>query len=302
MAGGDEYVIVEPLELFHYNTEMLAVFADHSTGVTNAMAEIGPLISTAFLDQTSTAGHFAEGGMIGGMMLQRLSDMKNFMNDVVSGITCIGSAAMVCGASYNNADVRSAQSMDVVKFAFGDTAAVPSGYQYDKETYSDKGSRAPGVPMAMIGDERSVVHAVDVGGVTYRHYADGSYSVTRTSAAKDGIRGTTSETYITDQNGNVVSRTTKTEGTIVAPANSTAVAGCSTVVTTEQRGTDPPVTTTSVTMADGSVQVSVTRVNADGEQETTTSVVAAPDDTAVPAGTEGPVERARRLFNMPGAY
>jgi hypothetical protein len=300
-VSGDNPVKVDIEALGKYGNETRFSGFGPLADVQSEMSNMAPLLANAFTKPQQDASFFAEGGVLAGIMNRHMNATQQFMNDVVKGLTYIGTAATVIATSYRNSDVKSAQSLDVVNFAFGEYGVTPpAGYKGPTKTMlqdeMDRQANAPKPAMASVGDMSKADFTHDGYEGSYYHFPDGSSITVRYGYSADGLRdGSTKDMFVTDKDGKVVSRTVTSTG--YTPQ------GMKVTNTSTQNGPEgsPTVSTSTVEQPGGGVAITNTRPGADGKPVSTTTFVQ-PDQHTVSDAHQGPVEEAHKLLNQPGHY
>jgi hypothetical protein len=121
---------------------------------------------------------------------------QQLASDAERGLTAIANAAQVCADAYRAADMASAESVNLVGFAFAhpDATARPPGLSSSLgPTLSQQPDLQP--VDAARGDLVPPARVVDAGGTTYKYYPDGSRTeITKSTApatANSGVVTTT---------------------------------------------------------------------------------------------------------------
>jgi hypothetical protein len=283
-------VHVDPDALRKYGWELFSHGQTQAMKVSEHLASVVPLVQS--LTTPTDAGNFAEGAVIAGILMQATNDFSAFTKDLTTGLMFMGSAAGVIATAYRNGDVESAQSIDVIDYAFGDsTADKPAGLQGHDKTYSEQAmeqaANGPQPSMASLGMDDFITTTVPLGYMTIMYYQDGSEKIVGSQySIVDGVDGSTSTVTYTDANGKTVRSTATTKGT---NADGRPV----TVTKDSQDG--QTVTTSTTENADNSITVTTTTQVGDGPPSTTTTV-AHPHTHSGDA--KGPVQQAETDYGL----
>ncbi|EIV92652.1 hypothetical protein [Frankia sp. QA3] len=279
----------DPAEISHYAAELPLLMTNPVLDVQAALARIMPATFDAFRGRDSDAGAFPEGAMIADAVTGNVDRFQQFLRDVGLGVQVIANAAQLCADAYRATDTRSAESMNLVGFAFArpDATTRPPGLDPSIATQTLRQQREE----SMVDAQRDPTHPTNQYGSDGYHeavYADGSV-ITRvdTSAPSQDGRDTvyTTVTTVRGPDGQPVAE--KTERVLTR-------ADRSRVETVIEGG----VITTTSTAADGSVRIEITS----GGQTTTRELPApAAQPATPPPDPAGPVQDAVQQLGLDNA-
>jgi hypothetical protein len=228
MSGnsGDYAPVNVPVTSFSGYSMSVSLLGVSSEGyLQQALAQVGTDALNGFQGvhgpyANPAAGAFPEGQIMYFFVNQRFKDHQAFLNDLRTGLTCIGDAAQVIGNLYHNTDETSAgpfstptldsqADVNAVNFAFAAPGATtPAGTQswaYSGGTYQDQNAGGSYGPMSADPTATPVrVQTYGEAGGTTEYFSDGSYRVVRQTLDGDVV------TYY-DAKGNAMGSTGKGE-------------------------------------------------------------------------------------------
>ena len=297
-------VTVDVNSLREYYFEMIKIAGEAAGPVGSTLAPMSEMIREGLLTSGDQgAGTFQEGKVVADIQYQNLSDFTHFLHDATKSVSCIGSAAMVIGEMYRNADGTNSAQLGDVAFAFGDPGAkVPDNFPKgaNTQTFSQAAAAAQSdgsqFAMAASGDDSLATQTIyPASGVTILLFPDGSTKqITSQSGYGYAGTGTKTTTDIYYQGKHV--------GTEVDESYSIPN-GYSYSVRT-QSPTDSPTapgatSTTTQTNPDGSTTIYTTTYDANGNAHTSNPITVQPDTHATNSDA-GPVQTAEQQYGTSG--
>ncbi len=307
MSGGS--VQVDVVSLFNYGVNLAKDVIQQIGDLATASGEMTENTPLAFTQPASDGSVFAEGITAVHYTMRNYREFQGFLNDVRAGLASMQSAAVTLAVAYATTDSDSANSLNAVDFAFAGPGSTPlhgfptkgvstleDQWQAEAEASGRNTMAATAASDPSMLALATGIHETDTGFLY--SFADGSsLRVTYSSMSGSFYAGTTKVTTVTDSNHPGVTRTTtEIEGQDRSGTKTKTMT--EDVVTAD--GKHMTSSTTMETFQDGSVTTTVTSVDADGKQHTTTTH-AEPAKPADDAPTQDGIGRREQQLHSSGS-